>query len=885
MARDNRGRNNSFRAVSLRSGWRAGTCALALSFPLTAFAQDAQPAPDSGFGANEGNEIIVTATKRAQTLQDAPVAVSVTTGETLERAQVRDIQDLQVLVPALRVVQLQGSAATNFFIRGFGNGSNNVGIEPSVGVFIDGVFRSRTASQLSDFPDIQRVEVLRGPQSTLFGKNASAGVISIVTREPSFSFGGSAEATYGNFDARVLKAYVTGPVSESVAVSLAGGLNKRDGYVRDLGFGGRNNERNRWFVRGQMLFDPSTDLRFRVIADYDKIDENCCTVVNLQSSAATGAILSPFIGGQVNDPADRFDDKVYTNRPSTNEIENYGVSVQFDYDPGPVKLTSITSLRRTNTLADQDSDFSSGRLLATNLTDQNLKSFTQEYRLSTNLWDRVDAMLGVFYLNERFKQHGELFLDDQFRTYADLLVQGESGGALSVPLLEATFGGLDAAAAMDPSLAGRYLGTFFVPGTGQNMDFRLKSESFSIFGQLDFEVTDRLTLTIGGNFTKDRKKFRTNVISSDTFSSVDFDAPQYAPLRYNLIYGGALAQGADATTANAIATANMNNPLANPLGPLRAFQLFPAFLNVPNAVEDGKTSDQDFSYTLRLAYDATDNVNLYASYATGFKASSINLSRDSRPPAAIFGALGTAGLITPNLVAGARSADPEDSRVIEFGAKGSWRNYSANLAVFHQAIKGFQANIFTGTGFALSSAGKQSTYGVEFDGQAKPIRPLTLGLSIVWLDPKYDSFLFSAVGDQSGRRPPEIPEWSITLSGQWDQELGNGDNLILRAAYHYESSAWAVEGLPGFIERDAAGNVVDYQPAIDAASKFRRQVDEVDASVTYAMENGLELSVWGRNLLDDRYLNRIFDAVAQPGGISGYPNVPRTYGVSARYKW
>ena len=149
-----------------------------------AFAQDAQPAPDSGFGANEGNEIIVTATKRAQTLQDAPVAVSVTTGETLERAQVRDIQDLQVLVPALRVVQLQGSAATNFFIRGFGNGSNNVGIEPSVGVFIDGVFRSRTASQLSDFPDIQRVEVLRGPQSTLFGKNASAGVISIVTREP-----------------------------------------------------------------------------------------------------------------------------------------------------------------------------------------------------------------------------------------------------------------------------------------------------------------------------------------------------------------------------------------------------------------------------------------------------------------------------------------------------------------------------------------------------------------------------------------------------------------------------------------------------------------------------------------------------------------------------
>ena len=139
--------------------------------------------------------------------------MSVTTAEAIERAQVRDLIDLQSLVPSLKVGQLQSSANTNFIIRGFGNGANNIGIEPSVAVFIDGVYRSRSSAQIGDLPNIQRVEVLRGPQSTLFGKNASAGVISIVTEVPQFEFGGSAEASYGNYNAVVLKGNITGPIT------------------------------------------------------------------------------------------------------------------------------------------------------------------------------------------------------------------------------------------------------------------------------------------------------------------------------------------------------------------------------------------------------------------------------------------------------------------------------------------------------------------------------------------------------------------------------------------------------------------------------------------------------------------------------------------------
>lgn len=843
-----------------------------------------------------GNEIIVTATKREVTLQDVPVAVTVTTAETIERANIRDIQDLQTVVPSLRVVQLQSAANTNFFIRGFGNGANNVGIEPSVGVFVDGVFRSRTASQISDFPDIQRIEVLRGPQSTLFGKNASAGVISIITREPQYRFGGSVEASYGNYDAVVVKGYVTGPLAENIAASVAAGLNKRDGFVRDLGTGGRANDRDRWFVRGQLLFEPSDDLKIRLIGDYDKIDENCCAVVNLRSSPATNAILA--LGGRVSDPARPFADRSYSNFPSTNKIENYGFSGQVDYDAGPIKVTSITALRRTKSVTDQDSDFTSAKLLDHNFQDQSLRSFTQELRLSGNFGDKLSALLGVFYINEKFDQENDVLFGPDFRGYANLSIQGGSGGALSVPMLEGTFGALEG----NPA---KYLGRFFATGTGLDEAYRLKNKAFSIFGQVDFSLTDRLTLTAGGNFTNDRKKLRTNVISTEVFSGIDLDNPLYAVFRQQLLVAGGLSQaGVNPTDPAAVvafatnpatapiyqqivgfANANQNNPQANPLGALRSFQLFPPFLNVPNAIESGKTNDNDFSYTLRLSYDANEQINLYASYATGFKASSVNLSRDSRPPVDDAAALAGAGLITPNLRFGSRFAGPEESRVIELGAKGNWGAYSANLAVFHQEIKGFQSNIFTGTGFALANAGKQSTYGVEFEGTAKPIRPLTLGLSIVWLDPKYDSFVESAVGDQSGRKPVEIPEWSITVSGQWDQEIGSGDRLIARAAYHYESPAWAVEGLPGFISRDAAGNVIDYAPAIQAARPFKRQVDELEASLTYAMASGFEISIWGRNLLNDRYLNRIFDSVAQPQAISGYLNLPRTYGVSARFKW
>lgn len=870
-----------------------GACGLALAFSAAAHAQDAeeqaQPAPPAVEQQAEGNEIIVTATKREQTLQDVPIAVSVTSAKTLEQAQIRDLKDLTSVVPSLRVTQLQSSANTNFIIRGFGNGANNAGIEPSVGVFIDGVYRSRSAAQIGDFPDVQRIEVLRGPQSTLFGKNASVGVISIVTAAPKFEFGGNVEASYGNYDAVVLKGVVTGPVTEGLAVSLAGGLNKRDGYNKDLGTGNDTNERNRWFLRGQALWEPNAQARVRLIGDYSKIDEICCGVVNLQPSSATLAIRA--LGGQVNGPNEIYANRVYSNFDSTNNIENWGASGQVDYDFGPLTFTSITAYRRLNALTNQDSDFTSADLIGVNAQDQGIRTFTQELRAATNMDGPLNFLIGGFYFNENIRQANQLGWGDDARNYANFLIQGLTGGALSVPTLETTFGALEG----NPA---KYAGRFF--GAGQKLDerYRLRNEAYSFFGQADFKVGDRITVTGGVNYTKDTKRYAIDINSSDVFSSIDFDNPAYAPFRRNLLLAGALSRAgvnpsdqaavaafatnpATASTFaafNAFATGNQNNPAANPLAALRPLQYLPSAIPVPNAVEPGRTSDDKFTYIVRVAYDLTSDINVYASYATGFKASSINLSRDSRPFLKDRDALIARGLTVVNQTYGTRFAGPESSTVYEIGLKADWGLVTANLAAFDQRINGFQSNTFTGSGFVLANAGKQSVRGIEFEGTVKPAKGLQFNVAMTYLDPKYDTFVLSAVGDLSKTRPAGIPSISSTFAASYDYEFGSGDHLIFRGDFHYESPVQIIEGLPGFLEQGT-------QVAVAAARPFRREVNEANASITWAMPSGFELTAWGRNLTNNRYLLSVFDTPAQPLSISGYTSQPRTYGVAARYRF
>jgi iron complex outermembrane receptor protein len=862
-----------------------------LGFGTVAYAQDEAPQAEEE-AAFEEDEIIVTATKREQTLQEIPISVSVTSGETIERAQVRDLNDLQTLVPSLKVGQLQSSANTNFIIRGFGNGANNAGIEPSVGVFIDGVYRSRSAAQIGDLANISRVEVLRGPQSTLFGKNASAGIISIVTKAPQFDFGGGVEVSYGNYDAIVVRGNVTGPISEKIAVALEGNYNKRDGYINVVNLGTDSNNRNRYGFRGQILLEPSDTLKFRLIADYDKIDEECCGVVNVVNGP-TGAIVGA-IGGNLN-RNQPYSYDVFQNFESVNKIKNYGVSGQADFElSDTLGLTSITAYRGVDSFTDQDSDFTSADLLRKNSSDTGIRTFTQELRLASNFDGPINFLLGGYYFNEKIDITNDIEYGAQFRAYGNALIQGATGGALSFPILEATFGALEG----NPA---KYVGQFGAAGQGLDEVFTLKDTAYSIFGTVDFEITDRLILTGGFNYTKDKKRVSANIISTDVFSGINFNAPAYAPFRQQLLFqgglaaqvGAALGLGRSATAAEittfattpatnptfnainaavgAFAAGNANNAAVNPLNGLRPLQFLPPFLNFPNSVENGRTRDSDLSYSVRLAYEISSNLNTYVSYATGFKASSVNLSRDSRPSPTDQAALTSAGLLRVNQTFGSRFAGPEDATVYEFGLKGKFDGFGFNLALFKQTLEGFQSNVFQGTGFVLGNAEKQSTKGMEIDATITPTPGLNFTASYTYLDPKFDKFTggssFNASNNVvptnlTGRTPTGISKHSITVGGTYDIDVGSGNALILHTDYQLNSAFQIAQGLP-----------------------YKASIESLNASIAFAFENGLELSVWGRNLTEPQYNPVIFPSVAQSGSLSGYPSPPKTYGASARFKF
>lgn len=862
--------------------------ALFVGLGSSALAQEADTVEDSRL-----QTVTVTGTKRELSLQDTPVAISVVQAEDIERAEIQDLNDLQTLVPSLTVRQAQSSTSTSFFIRGFGNGSNAIGLEPSVGIFIDGVYRSRAAAYIPDLPNLERVEVLRGPQSTLFGKNASAGVVSVVTRGPEFETSGTVEASIGNFNSYRLKGDITGPISDTLAYSLSGSLNQRDGYSEDLGTGDQYNERNRWGVRGELLFVPNDRLDVRFIADYDQIDEACCLLTNVVSAAATAdepiVVNDVFrsLGGSIV-AEDPFSYEVYLTIPPSNEIENSGFSLHGDYDLGFATVTSITANRTSSAVEKIDVDTTDLEIFRSFFSDTEIDTFTQELRLTSNPSDsRFDWMVGAFYFDETIDVDSSLTYGSDFRPY----VSGLAGNPALIP-------GLEAALGVPP-------GSFSAAGQGSFEDITQQNTAWSLFGTIDFHLTDKLTATVGVNYTEDEKDVRMEVDATDALAAVNLDQLGYNAVLSNLLAArginvrnpasiGPFVQGNPQVYAQlqqqALAVAQSEN---NPLDVLRGLQIFPPFLSFPNAVEDGQSSDSDTTYTLRLSYDATDDINVYGTYATGFKASSWNLQRQSAPSAShltpgnpivdpvtrqpLFltpsSPVTDAGLYTINLGTGTRLAGPEFAEVFELGLKAQFDTLAFNVAIFDQTIEGFQSTIFTQTsGFVLQNAEEQSTTGLELDVTWQPIPPLTLTFASTFLDAEYDSFEGGTVDaegnpvDLAGQTPQGIADTQFTLGGNYNFRISN---LV-----GYVRGDWQNVG-----NSDFSDNPID-QALIEGAG-YSREQNIVNASVGVMTPSGIALSVWARNLFEDEYLIAASPAPLT-GNYNGFPNPPRTYGVTVR---
>jgi iron complex outermembrane recepter protein len=849
----------------MRKMLQIGVVSLEVLATGTAFGQAAAPAPAAASApaaakpeTDDIQRVTVTAQKREQTLQDVPISVSVTNADTIEKAHIVDLIDLQTVVPSLKVQQYNAVGQTNFIIRGFGNGSGNDGIESSVGVFVDGVYRSRTSSALDDLPEIERVEVLRGPQSTLFGKNVSAGAINIVTAKPQFTFGGSASLDVGNFHELQERATVTGPLSDTVAVRLSASNNDRDGYLHNTVTGDDVNDRDRQSFRGDLLWNPNADVQARVIVDWNRIHETCCGVVSLANGPATQFIGAPApfgLGKAVGDPTNVFANNIVFNTDPTNRLSGKGASAQVDWKTAVGTLTSITADRKQTNASTQDVDFT-GADLANKNQANDISTFTQELRLASNGDGALHWMLGAFLQKEKLHTGVDTTFGTDMRAYADGLsgqVPAALLGALPAPLQAALTGQSNLYALeflqglVTPSIAAG--STYFAPGQGILDHYTMKQDSASLFGNADWNVTDNLTLTGGLAWLTDRKRAASDVTLTDKFSQLNLqDVPQF----------GAIGLPPDL------------------YGALGALQFFygdtanHAPVNFPNANESGELKGSKLTESLRASYDF-GQWSAYAGWSTGWKAGAYNLSSDSRPPDA--DGIG-------------RTAGPENVTNLEAGLKTETRKGFFTLAVFDEAIKGFQSNAYTGTGYSLVNAGKESTRGFEMDGAYRPASWLALTGSATYLDAKYDSFTHApcvsfdtvqcavdpntgqmpAFRDLTGQRPAGIPKWSLSASATLNQDFGGGLTGFLRAEYDFSSKVQLIETVPADLSTYGQKNV---NASMGVESK----------------PNHYSIALWARNLFDNRTIIGAFPTVAQTGSYSGFPNAPRTFGVTLGTKF
>ena len=915
-------------------------------------ALDGEPAgeaPAEQAADDNSGDIVVTAQGRAQALADVPVAVSAVTAESLALSGANDIRQLNQLAPSLLVSSTGSEANGSARIRGIGTVGDNPGLESSVVTFIDGVYRSRSGIGLNELGEIDRIEVLRGPQGTLGGRNSSAGLISIVSRKPSFELGGVAEATYGNYDFIRLSGGLTGPLSETIAARVDGVYVERDGFNRDVNNGVRTNDRDRYFVRGQLLFQPNADISIRLIGDYSKRDENCCsaTYVDRSVNQAIGNLNNPATPllqpgatpARVNDSGNNIVNVLtalgqdpsafnqgYSRRVSVTPgrsyasgTEDYGFSGQLDWDFGNVTLTSITAYRDYKNDQASDTDYSTVDILY-NADDGNnqrrFKTFTQELRLQGTLFDeRLDWLVGGFFLDEKIRLRSNLRFGNQYGRFATCRLV--SGGGLAPffspgtpgcisPTGRAVLSGAVNGVASPFGAAGNLIVAAIdrldgINNRGSTVDlYRQDTRSYAAFTHNIVHVTDTVDLTLGLRYTSERKKFSAT-FGNDNVACVQNQAalsqflanPGLAPVAAGIL--GLSCQGNSTSELNGV------------------------------DINDRRKEDE-FTGTAILSWKPIDDLLLYGSYSRGYKAGGFNLDRSAlKQPIQTFASQGGAQALVGNL-----QFDPETVNAYEIGAKYQTGPFSLSVAAFRQEFENFQLNTFDGTVFIVQNvngcteslggadrdgprvgspnfnaspnttgrcASGDVSYGVkaqgvELEASLIPARDVRTTVGFTYSDTKFRNNL---VGTEDGA------PLNAALRKLPGDNVSNAPELVVTA-----SAAWTPDlgdaGFSGLFYVDTRLSS-DYNTGSDLfPQKEQDGFAIVNARVGIrGPDENFSIEFWGQNIFDKRFAQVAFNSPFQegaatsafadpqyPGGrqlISQFLAEPRTYGVTLRGKF
>ncbi|QGZ96227.1 TonB-dependent receptor [Terricaulis silvestris] len=848
----------------------------ALLWTPHAFAQT----PPDGAAASDDQAIVVTARRVEENLQDVPIPISVINGELLSDSGASNVLQIEQLVPSVQIFS-SNPRNTALNIRGLGTtfGLTNDGVEIGVGLYVDGVFWARPGQAALDFIDVERVEVLRGPQGVLYGKNTTAGAINVTTRRPSFAPETNVEISFGDYGYLATRASITGLlIGDRVAGRLSFSASQRDGFLdqvnRGLGdannFGDDLNDLNNIGVRGQLLFQASNDLDIVAAVDYTQqrpegyaqvpvrvaptyrtpnrqffgiIDSINATIPGTNYAVPVDETYREIIpvvtqvvniaGSNVNlqqAPAGIYAEFNAFERVSDADVPHRsyqnvdGESLTVNWGIGPGTLTSITARRFWDWFPSNDRDFIGLPITTASNNRSSQEQWSQEIRYAGDLSETLSFVTGLFYFTQEIETH-------------NLQSQGWAASRWLIdPRASNVYTGSDST-----TIAGNVAA--FIPelldGLTQIQNVYTQTTSAAVFGQAEWSVTDRLRIIPGIRFNYDEK-------------SVDYDSP---------VTGGLVPADRPDLGAGAIRAAQ-NSILSR--------QTYAA-----------NTDDTNISGQLTVAYDVTDDVNAYATYATSFKSFGLNVAG---VPAN-----------TPVVV------EPESVTHYEVGLKTQpFDGVTFNITAYNTNIEDYQtsvvANVVGTLRGYLANAEEVRVRGVEIDTAARIGEGLSLYAAAAWTDGEYVSFpnsplpieqtgrpipnpariadpsntslpltITAPFTDISGERLPGISEWSASVGGEYefpDAFFGRNGDFFIGA-----DVSWRTD-----FSSDPAGS--DYLEIEGYAL--------INARLGFKAADGWDVFVWGRNLADTEYYEIL---AAQSGGsglVVGSLGDPRTLGVTLR---
>jgi iron complex outermembrane receptor protein len=698
-----------------------------LAFAAPAMAQDADEADDAD---TSNGEIIVTAQKRSENVQDVPVAVSVLSGEALGASSRPSIESAAQLVPTLNFLKSGTTLNQTIFLRGVGTATFSIAGEPSVSTVVDGVVYQRSGEAFSDLVDIAQMEVLRGPQGTLYGKNASAGVINITSIMPKNEFGGTIEASYYDRAEYRVKGSVNVPMGQDLAGRFTAFYGEYDGNIRNVTTNEWVNGYKHYGARAQVLYNPSDDLKVYFAADWHKNDDDCCADI-IATGPLTGAGLptTSLAFNVLPTPLGANTRQVSQNLVTATKEEGWGASLQADIGIGSHTLTSITSYREWDNTEIRDGDWLDRAYVGfTQLHDdgpQTTDTFTQELRITSPADQTVSYVLGGYYSKAN---------SERTFTRRDIVCTAAVGAPVGVLI---PCGSVNANPSTTPNGSATFGSSF---------------ENLAFFGQATFNLSDTVRLIGGLRYTNDKLSVFHARVSPLTGPGIQPNFDQGVYNEYVRLVG--LGTAPNVAVNSAVAASN----------------------GIPFRTS---TSNDNLSGKVAFQADLSDDNMLYASYTRGYKGPAYN----------VFFNLTSTGT---NVIDAETSDAMEIGLKNQFFDRKLTLNLGIFFAKYHN-FQANNPDLVAGVVVTrFTNAGEISTRGIEADFSYRPIDDLNISGGVALTRARVDQFNAAPGAAVTAIIPGGTPlgyapEWKGSVSIDYRIRTGGAVDVFLGSQANFQS--------------------------------------------------------------------------------------------------